>query len=79
MMNQGKHSQPIFFGDQICVKAENLGSLKYMHSDGFYPACIKCIDYVDLKDDQTDIDGAVFEICNPFAYFGNKSGTNQSG
>lgn len=50
--------------------------MKYMHSDGFYPACIKCIDYSDMKDDLTDIDGAVFEICNPAILFGSKAPTN---
>ncbi|KAL4507294.1 hypothetical protein ABPG72_002087 [Tetrahymena utriculariae] len=72
--------QPIYFGDFICIKVEGIGSKKYMHSEGFYPSCIKCIDYEDTGDSLTDIDGSIFEICNPIQYFSkqNRYQDNQS-
>ncbi|EAR83298.2 MIR domain protein (macronuclear) [Tetrahymena thermophila SB210] len=77
---QTLQQQPIYFGDLICIKVEGIGSKKYMHSEGFYPSCIKCIDYEDTGDNLTDIDGSIFEICNPIQYFSkqNRYQDNQS-
>ncbi|KAL4460255.1 hypothetical protein ABPG74_000006 [Tetrahymena malaccensis] len=70
---QSCQQQPIYFGDLICIKVEGIGSKKYMHSEGFYPSCIKCIDYEDTGDSLTDIDGSIFEICNPIQYFSKQN------